>query len=387
MHFTHRDDPSRSATLHLTQEDPPTFTVEHTDAKGKTRKKGFKNAMKGRAYDAGLRFLLNKEGYVLRTQESGPVRWMARLLHSNHGGMSHDVDPVSGVVWVGDGDRLHGVEPGTCETRTIALGTGMDHPAVRVQAGADSGAWLRATSYRREGDAVVPIHRLMRVRADDDAPGVTLVAALEGNDVIRTITSSTDGHVLGPSAKGAALYGPDGAPLREWSAEARTTETGEVAAVAAISPSAGWVALGQPGAMRRVDLEKDIEDRLSAEMNSIGDLQVCDDGQVFASGFCYPSHGLFRLDSDGVERVSQDLHATVSADGSRLVEVQHRRLALRDARAPSEDPMQIKRVIAQLDVPMLGMAKRARAVFGPGETVTILSDAYTVACVDLSQLS
>lgn len=377
MQFSHRDDRTRTATL-VQRGDEPVFVVEHTDAKGKARSKSFKKASVWQAREAAVRFLLNTEGYILRAPQDGPVEWMARLLLDGYRGeIGHAVDPESGVVWVHDAeDRVHRITPGSCATTTVELRSGSESPGASVAAGAGDGAWCVAPTWDRTSDGLVRRLRLYRVAGA--APVVELVADLAGPEVIAHVSATRNGRVLGPSAGGAGLYGLDAVERRF----ACTPGSGQP--VAAISRSGEWVVTSHVDHVLREHLPSGVQTRLRADgFEGFNGVQICDDGTTYASGFRYPSHGLWRLGNDEPRRVSDDTRATVRADGRVLAEVRYGQVTLCDPSRGSEDEMTLLHVLAKLDVPVLGMAKYGRAAFGPGGKLAVLTDAYTVACVAL----
>lgn len=374
MLFTHRDDPSRTATL--TQKgDEPAFLVEHTDVKGKARKKTFKKGTVWQAQDAAIRFVLNKEGYVLRAPQDGPIAWMARLMLDGYRGeIGHTVDPNTGVVWVHDAeDQVHRIEPGTCATRTVKLHSSGQSPGASVAVGA-GGTLCLAPSWNRTPHGLVRHLKLYRV-TDEDGLSAELMVDLAGADLVNALSASRDGRVLGPAAGGVGLYGAQGLE------RSFACTPGEGQPVAAISASGEWVVTSHVTHFLRTHVASGEETRLRAdEFKGYNSVQISDDGTVYASGFRYPSHGLWRLhESAEPMRVSDDIRATVHPDGSRVVSVHFRSVTVSDLTRPSDDEMKLLSELSDLHLPQLGMAKYGRAVFGPGDRLVVLTDAYTVA--------
>ena len=94
MTFSHRDDPSRTATIEGAF---PAFVVHHMDAAKKPKKKSFKQ------HDPALRFLLD-EGFLLRpgaNLHAEVMRWMLRIDGPNVGTICHAADAEN--VWDGRG--------------------------------------------------------------------------------------------------------------------------------------------------------------------------------------------------------------------------------------------------------------------------------------------
>lgn len=360
--FSHRDEPSRTATLRA---DGAAWVVEHTDAAGKRRTKRFTKPQPWQAHDAALRFLLNAEGYVIRAPQPGPVAWMARLLLDGYRGeIGHDVGP-DGVVWVYDAeDQAHRISPGTCATTTVRLGSGSESPGASVAAGPGE-AWCLAPSWRRVDGALVRHVRVYRV-----ADVATLVVDVTGS-VVDQLSRARTGLVLGPAPGGAALYAPD--LVRALPCE----PLGEGHPVAALSDDGAWVVTTHGDHLRRTRLATGEVSRLRADgFKGLDRAQVTDDGTTYVAGFRYPSHGLWRLDPDTEPvRVSEDVRATVAADGRRIAEVGGGRVRIADPRGPG-----LATSVAEVDVPVLGMAKYGRARFVP-DGVVALTDAYTVAHV------
>lgn len=136
--------------------------------------------------------------------------------------------------------------------------------------------------------------------------------------------------------------------------------------------------------MLRISLADGTTTRLRAdEFEGFGHPQVSDDGTVYVSGFRYPSHGVWRLDETAApERVCTDTRATISADGARMISGE-RLLVLHDLHRQSDREMRLRHTIAQVPLPVLGMAKVGRGAFGP-DRIVVLTDAYTVANVVLA---
>lgn len=375
MPLSHRDDPSRTATLSQ-QGDEPVFVVEHTDASGKVRRKSFKKGTVWQAREAAIRFLLNTEGYVLRAPGDGPVQWMARLvLDGYRGEIGHAVDPESGVVWVHDAeDRVHRITPGSCDTATVALRSGNENPGASV-AVAGGRAWCVAPGWDRTPDGVVRHLRLYRVSGDASLH-VERVGDWVGPEPVPHVSATRDGRVLGPAAGGAALYGPQG-PERRFPC---TPGAGQ--AVAAVSPSGQWVVTSHVDHVLREHLHRGDQARLStAGFEGLNGVQIDDLGTVYVSGFRYPSHGLWRLGDGEPRRVSADTRATVRPDGRALAEVQHGRVTLCDPTRDGDDEWALAHALSSVELPILGMAKYGRAAFGPAGSLAVLTDAYTVASV------
>lgn len=376
MIFSHRDDPARTATLTCSGRSPAAFEVQHTDASGKARKKSFSNAEESKAHDAALRFLLNKEGYVLRAPQEGPIRWMARLLQDYRGELGHAVDRDTGVVWVLDAmDQVHRITPGTCETKVVALKSGGTSPGGMVAIGASGMAWCVAPTWVRAGEELVRRYTLYRLT---DEVVATQVADVQGKTVMGSLSSTRGGLVLGPADGGAALHDPQGQIVRQFPCVA-----GEGTPVGAISANGEWVVLSEIDRVRRIHVATAEEAVFGSDFTKLGAVQVTDDGAVYVSGFRYPSWGVYRVDVE-VWRVSDDFRAAVSADGATLVEAQHGGVVVRDPRVVGDDGF--GRLLARAHLPVLGMAKYGRAAFGPGTEISVLTDAYTLASIDTARL-
>ena len=381
MQLTHRDDPSRTASVTYATDDGSAAVVEYDDSNGTRRKKSFKKRYAMQANDAATRFLLNKERFIVQAQEHGALRWMARLLQDYVGEVGHAVDRETGLVWVHDGeDRVHRITPGTCETVTVALQSGNRSPGASVATGADGSAWCLAPDWDRVGDGLRRRYRLYRVQGTE-VLSTSKVAEMAGPDLISNLTATADGRVLGPGEGGAVLYGPDGKVIRPFSCAA--PEKSQPAA--AISRNGEWVACFQSDAVVLRPMGGGEARTLPADFTQVDNLHVTDDGIVFVAGFRYPSWGVYRL-GEAPQRVSEDHRAVLSADGSELVEARRNRIVLRDPRRDSDDEMELTAVLAEASFPILGMAKAGRAAFGPGRHVVVMTDAYTVGAIDLDRL-
>lgn len=352
------------------------FVVEHTDADGNARTKSFRKETVWQAREAALRFLLNTEGYILRSPQDGPVEWMARLLLDGYRGeIGHAVDPESGVVWVHDAeDRVHQITPGSCSTTTVELRSGSTSPGASVAAGAGDGMWCVAPTWDRTSDGLVRRLRLYRVAGA--TPVVERIADLAGPEVIAHVSATRDGRVLGPAAGGAGLYGSHQLE------RSFACTPGQGQPVAAISHGGEWVVTSHVDHMVREHLPSGEKARLRADgFKGFNGVQICDDGTTYASGLRNHAHGLWRLGEDEPQRVSDDVRATLRRDGQMVAEVQHGQITLCDPTRGRGDGSTLAHVLAKIDVPVLGMAKYGRAAFGPGGKLAVLTDAYTLACV------
>jgi hypothetical protein len=381
--FTHHADPERTAHLEPV-EGKPAFVVHHTDANGKARKKTFKKGQAWQAYDAALRFLLNKEGYVLRAPQDGPVRWMARLRTDGYYGEIRHGISGDGTVWVADPvDRVHAITPGSGATTVRALGTGDPTPGVHVAGGEGRSAWLLIGGYDKVDGSLIPVSQLIRAVAEGDGIALHPVTETRGADVLRTVTTTETGLALGPSPEGAAVYAADGTVLQTFAVTPKTMPHGPALATGAISSNGEWMALTAPDHVRRIERATGEETALPADFKGVNSVQVSDTGEIFVSGFCYPSHGLYRLADGGQRRISEDIRATIRADGARVIEAAHRRVRVLDLTRPSTDEMQLSHVHAEAQLPVLGMAKYGCAKWVDADAVVVLTDAYTVAEVRL----
>lgn len=380
MRFTHRDNQTRNASLERID---AAWVVRHDAADGKSRKRSFKDR-----FDAALRFVLNQEGFILRAPQAGPVQWMTRLMQPYYGEIRHCVDPRSGDVWIVDSeDAVHRVTSGTCAIVSAKLGTGTQSPGWPVIAGAEGSAWVLATSWRKQDGALVATGRLVHVTPRDTGLAVAEIAQFAGPTPVMSLSAAADGRFVGPDPEGLALRAADGEVLRRWplTAPAPDASTRMQPARAALSRDGAWLAFGAPPTITLVDLRDDTARERPAALEDLDALQVSDAGVVFASGFAYPYHALFRLDDGGLVRVSTDVRATVSADGTRLAEATADELVLRDLTAPGADAGSFEpcAALARAALPVLGMAKYGRCHFGDRGTLVVLTDAYTIAGVSL----
>lgn len=385
MIFTHRQDPQRSAHITIESEAPAVIVVRHTDAKGKARKKTFKNAHLSRAHDAALRFLLNKEGYVLRSPQPGPLRWMTKIVQNYRGTIGHAVDPRSGVVWVADAiDHAHRITPGTLETTEVALASGETSPGCFAAAGADDSGWVLAVSWEKQRDgSLVRIARLVQLCPEGEGEGLTVHerARVVSAAAMVSLSADAEGRVLGPHAAGAGLYGPTGELLRHWPLR----PLGErINPQGAISPSGAWAVLISGSTCTRIDLHEDEQRELPVEFEQLHDVQITDAGTVYLSAFVYPSHATYAVTPAGLERVSPQLYGVVSRDDRWLLETAHNTVVLRDLHARDEHGFALESRKHRL--PVLGMAKRGRACFGAEGELVVLTDAYTIAAIELDAL-
>ena len=371
--FSHRDDPTRSATLTFKPDSaPPAFVVVYDDATGKTRKKSFKKPNLGQARDAALRFLLNKEGFLIRGPQEGPLKWMARILGPYMGEIRHCVAPDSGVSWVVDGNNtLMRITPQSCALWQGPLDEGNSSPHASCWADHGGRIWVLAPGWARvDGELILSV-RLFKVQ-DGEPPEITQLLHVQGPEHLLSLAGDAQGRILGPAAGGAALYDQDGKVLQRWKLQARE---GNVPPQGAMSPCGRWVVFVQSEVAERIDLQSGKQDTLPCPHKTVNGLQVSSAGQIYVSGFHYPSHGLFRLEPSGPVRVSDDIRATLSPDGRQIAEAQHGRLTLRAPLQTADAPMHPGPVLQEIELPLLGMAKYGSARFGGDGLIRVLSDA------------
>lgn len=89
-----------------------------------------------------------------------------------------------------------------------------------------------------------------------------------------------------------------------------------------------------------------------------------------------------------IEAVSADVRATLAPDGERFVEARIGAIAVRDLhRAPEEPtPLHRRAILASRPLPLLGMAKYGNTAWISETRLVVLTDAYTVAEVDVERL-
>ncbi|MFT5585946.1 MAG: hypothetical protein ACI9VR_003542 [Cognaticolwellia sp.] len=381
--FSHRNDPSRGATLTLKPDAAlPVFVVVYDDAKGKTRKKSFKNAQLGRARDAALRFLLNKEGFLIRGPQDGTLKWMARIQGPYMGELRHSVAPDTGVSWVVDGNNtLMRIHPESCTSWQGPLDSAKSSPHAYAWADRGGRVWVLAPSWERVDGELVQALRLLRVQ-DGPEPVIQEHLRVQGPGHLFSLHGDALGQVLGPAPGGAALYGRDGELLRQWPLVSRGEN---MPPLGALSPCGRWVVFVQSDVAERIDLQGGPDIELPCPHKTLNGLQISSKGEIYVSGFHYPSHGLFRLGPDGPVRVSTDIRAILSPDGTQIAEAQHGKLTLRDAFQASQDPFEPTQVLKEIALPLLGMAKYGSARFGTDGLIRVLSDAYTLGAIDPSE--
>lgn len=384
MRFTHFGDPARTATIEVLSSEPAIVEVSHTDGKGKLRKKTFKNAMLYRAHDAALRFLLNKERYVIRSPQPGAVQWMTRLMQDYRGGIGHAVDPISGAVWIADAiDHGHRITPGTVETREVALGSGNTSPGCLAAAGTDGRGYLLCLSWEKRDAGLVRSARLIMLRPEGDSLAVHELAKVVSPNALTSLHSDEHGRVLGPDPDGAALYDADGKVLARWPLE----PIGEnISPLGALSRNGEWVVFASGSRCARIHLPSGEQLQLASDFASRLRLQISNAGTVYLAGLLGPNYGVFALGEGEPRRVSTSLSAEVSADGDLLVETEHNTVTLRDLRQANSPETLVPPITRHGRFPVLGMAKTGQALFGrPGELV-VLTDAYTVAGLDIAAI-
>jgi hypothetical protein len=71
-----------------------------------------------------------------------------------------------------------------------------------------------------------------------------------------------------------------------------------------------------------------------------------------------------------------------------LAEGNSTRITLRDVHKPSNaSPLDRREILGRKALPLLGMAKQARVLWVSPRELSVLTDAYTVASIDVSALS
>ncbi len=369
MTFSHRDDPTRNATIEGAF---PAFVVHHMDAARKPRKKSFKQ------YDPALRFLLD-EGFILRPQtslHSEVMRWMLRIDGPNVGTICHAADAEN--VWVGDGrDMLHHIDPRTCARQTLNLGGSESVPRAMV-AGAKGSVWVwRWRHVTANHDETVG--ELLHIERIEGQLIKHEVRVLEGRDAFHVrMGGDAEGRLLGPSTEGAALY--DGARnvVRTWPHRP-----------AALSENGRWALLIDGDVLLRVDLAQDTQSPLTTPASHLGGLQISNTGEVFGEMLRKDGRewGKYRITETPV-CLSIDGYARLSPDGNLLAEGNSTRITLRDVHKPSNaSPLDRMEILGRKALPLLGMAKQGRVLWVSPRELSVLTDAYTVASIDVSALS
>ncbi len=133
-----------------------------------------------------------------------------------------------------------------------------------------------------------------------------------------SVSAGADGSVLGPGPRGAAFYDEAGAVVEHIPCDA-IPGTGQhnPGCFAVLSPDGRWLAFTRGHGVTLVERATGKDHELPLDFQSVHGLQVANDGALFVSGFRYPSHGRYRVDARGPDRVSDDIRATVLADGRR----------------------------------------------------------------------
>jgi hypothetical protein len=187
-----------------------------------------------------------------------------------------------------------------------------------------------------------------------------------------------EGRLLGPSTEGAALY--DGARnvLRTWPHQP-----------AALSENGRWALLIDADALVRIDLEDATVLTLTTPASHLGDLQISNTGEVSGEMLRKDGREWGRyLITETPVCLSIDGYARLSPDGNVLAEGNSTRITLRDVHKPSNaSPLDRREILGRKALPLLGMAKQARVLWVSPRELSVLTDAYTVASIDVSALS
>ncbi|MCA9528155.1 MAG: hypothetical protein KC549_17835 [Myxococcales bacterium] len=379
--FTHRDDPTRTATIEVQSPDPAVVVVAYTDSKGGTRKKTFKNALLYRAHDAALRFLLNQEGFVIRGPQPGGLRWMTKILQPYRGMIGHAVDPETGVVWVADAiDHAHRIAPDSLAEVELALDSGNTSPGCLAAATAGGAGFVLMLSWQRRPEGgLVRILRLVRLSPDGREAAVW-AHVVSGNG-LSSLEADAAGRVLGPCSEGAALYGPDGQVVQRWALEP-TTEGGNPQG--ALSRNGEWVVFITGATCQRVHLPSGRTHAFDADIRQLYRVQVADDGTPFVTARIGIPYGLFALGDGPPRRLTEALGAEVSHDGRWVIETLVNQVRLRDAQ--QRDDYDLAPIVREGHFPVLGAAKTGHTRFGRPGRVVVMTDAYTLAEIDLDRL-
>lgn len=280
-----------------------TITLCITPTSGRPRKKAFPTI--DRALCAAL-----GEGFVGTVAATG-----ALLVHTEVGasmGSVFAVDEPRGCAWLGDWGWLRRVDLRDGRVTSIALG---DHPAVReIVSDRAGGAWALVDEdtapvvdgFRSPAGDVL---RFAVVHCDGERVEKRHVVETSRDEVkplCLSLSRADDGSMLIPHRGGFALVDPGGAVMRVWA----VGDTKYWGPRAALSPNGRRLAYtAASGRLAIVDLERDDEVVIDAEMDDAMALVVHDDGVVDLSAGT-PDWDFQRFDARG--RLARVTHRAAS---------------------------------------------------------------------------
>ncbi|GEM_PF-4009895 len=385
MVFSHRDTPTRIASLEPIENG---VLLHHIDKAGRPKKKTFKG---GYYHDKALRFLLNKEGYIIRAPQEGRLQWMTKFLSDNRGESTHCVHPESGVIWADGKDGF---------LYKVSLGPGQSRENITTQKVAYGeattlvcGAQGRAISMHRSFKNVAKGYFVNCVIKSTDPQTLksTNISSFSIGHLSRTLwqisTSSAGILLAGCSDANAALYDPEGKITQRFTLQGPTKKEDEDAipqASGGISKNGQWVAFSHGRSIRRISLKDKSEVIYPATFKNIENIQISDEGEVYVTGFQFPSHAMFKVDEKGTKKISADYRATLLPN-RQFIETQYNRVTLRslDEDAKNITPSSYMKIIGEWEIPELGMAKHAKAKTFTKDSVIVFTDAYTLSEVNI----
>ena len=373
MIFSHRTDATRAA--HVTElEEPAGVRIEHTDAAGKARKKTIKAAgafqpMTGARHKA-LRFLLG-EGFILREQETGVLRWLTQTDEPfPHGFVALE---TRGEVWVGETGFLRRVTPGTCEQLDLALPSGA-MPMALTASDSLVFAWVRHDSGAEQGagpllpPAAEDAQRSSVIASTGKPPETLFTLDFDPRaDVLSSLSATTSGELLGPHASGVGLY-TRGTCTAFWPA----APTQHQSPVAGISPDGKTIAITAPDGAIRIEGERPRV--VPVGFSQVHHIWATNSGTVWVAG-CGPDFwGVYRIVDSEWERVSEVIHARPSQDESTIVEAAAGRLRERSITGATSGDL-----LREVEIPWAGMAKAGIPLRIQDSAAIVRTDAVTIA--------
>jgi hypothetical protein len=230
------------------------------------------------------------------------------------------------------------------------------------------------------------VYTLLRVTPAGVTPLTRIAVPLPGRGherdmetVLDAISLTDDGIVLGPHPDGAAVYARDGAVLRIIGVSKSTHQFPR----GAISASGTWIAVTAPGgAVHLLSHPHDETRVLACTMSQVHSLRVLDSGTVLIGGVTNEGRlGLFAAESGGaVARLSEHPTATLSPDGTRVLEISARGVSVRLRGTQEPGPLTHQAAL------LAPLAKSGRGEFVDPTAIVVQTDLHYLAGVDLERV-
>jgi len=369
----------------MAKDDPPTWVAQYEDASGKGRRKSFKQPA-GRltvadargfahlkAYQKALAHLINKERFVVRAPQAGPVRWMGRITAKYRGAASYCRLAGDKLLVVGtDLTHAHTLDANGSGSRTFELpdAPGNVTSARVAPVGDDALLLVHRSLGRDDGGRRVAAH-VYRASLAPTGLDFTALLRLEGahEKMANALASSAADIFITSHPEGVGLFESNGTTLASWLGRS-----------AAISRSGEFIAVATPDAIDVYRSPNWETPQFTVEKASPDSFCMMDSGELTWSGTVTEEYGTFAAAMGGQATRLGRLGRPV-LDGRTFLAANGVAMCLSTL---DDDGIRTTR---QFVLPAgLGCAKTASLTFIDASTALFGSDAYTFGALAIAEL-